>query len=111
MYGDQDKFGKQVGGDILADKKTFLLITALSQADASQMRLLTQFQKEAVYSPEQKIREVTEVYDQLNIRVQTETKINHYFTEAIQNLDAVNAPQERKALLKNLALKLMEREK
>ena len=111
VYGDQSKFGKQVGGDILADKKTFLQLTALAQANPTQKELLTRYRQEAIFSPELKITEVTEVYNQLNVKAQTEEKINQYFAEAIQSLDAVNAPVERKALLKNLALKLMEREK
>lgn len=110
VYGDQNKFGKQVGGDILADKKTFLLITALAQANALQKQTLTNFSRESIYLPEQKISDITEVYNQLNIRSQTEAIINNYFDEAIQSLDAVQAPAERKLLLRNLALKLMERE-
>jgi len=110
VYGDQEKFGKQVGGDILADKKTFLQLTALTQANPTQKQKLTRFKNQAVYSPEQKIEEVTAVYNQLNVRAQTEERINWYFEEAIRSLDAVNAPTNRKALLRNLALDLMERQ-
>ena len=110
VYGDQEKFGKQVGGDILADKKTFLLITALTQANEVQKAVLTRYKNQTVYSAEQKVQEFTQIYNELNIRSQTESKINSYFEEAIQSLDAVNAPAARKALLRNLALQLMERE-
>jgi geranylgeranyl diphosphate synthase, type II len=110
VYGDQNKFGKQVGGDILADKKTFLLLTALTQASESQRDILTRFREKTNYSAEEKVREVTQVYNDLDIRTQTETIINKYFEEAIQSLDAVKAPEDRKALLRNLALQLMERE-
>lgn len=110
VYGDQEKFGKQVGGDILADKKTFLLITALAQANETQKEVLTRYRNQAVYSGEQKVQEFTQVYNELNIRAQTEDKINNYFEEAIQSLEAVKAPEERKALLRNLAMQLMERE-
>jgi geranylgeranyl diphosphate synthase type II len=110
VYGSQEKFGKLVGGDILADKKTFLLLTAQAQAKAEQQDILSRFSSQAVYSPEEKVKEVTEVYDQLNIKAQTEEKINQYFEEAIQSLDAVGVVPERKALLRHLALQLMERE-
>lgn len=110
VYGDRAKFGKQVGGDILADKKTFLLLTALEQANAEQRRILTQYKNQTVYSPEQKVAEVTAVYDQLKIKAQTEDRINYYFEEAIQSLNQVNAPAERKQLLYHLALDLMARE-
>jgi geranylgeranyl diphosphate synthase, type II len=110
VYGDQEKFGKQVGGDILADKKTFLLITALEQANDEQKKILTQSQQQYFNSPVVKIKDITEVYNSLNIKEQTETRISYYFDEAIQNLEAVNAPEDRKNLLKNLALTLMDRE-
>jgi geranylgeranyl diphosphate synthase, type II len=110
VYGSQEKFGKLVGGDILADKKTFLLLTALAQANLEQKQMLARFSRQTVLSPEEKVREVTAVYDQLHIKAQTEEKINQYFEEAIQSLDAVAVPPERKALLRHLALQLMERE-
>ena len=110
VYGDQNKFGKQVGGDILADKKTFLLLTAITQANEIQQEVLTRFREKTTYSADQKVREITQVYNDLNIRTQTENKINKYFEEAMQSLDAVKAPEDRKALLRNLALQLMERE-
>jgi geranylgeranyl diphosphate synthase type II len=110
VYGSQEKFGKLVGGDILADKKTFLLLTARAQANAGQQEILARFSHQAIYSPAEKIREVTAVYDQLSIKAQTEEKISQYFEEAIQCLDAVGVAPERKALLRHLALQLMERE-
>jgi geranylgeranyl diphosphate synthase type II len=110
VYGSQEKFGKLVGGDILADKKTFLLLTARAQANDQQKEILSRFSSQTVYSPEEKVREVTAVYDQLHIKAQTEAKINQYFEEAIQSLDAVAVALERKALLRHLALQLMERE-
>lgn len=110
VYGSQEKFGKLVGGDILADKKTFLLLTALAQANAAQKEQLLRFSNQTDYVPEEKIRAVTAVYDQLNIKVQTEEKINQFFEEAIQNLDAVRVAPERKRLLRQLAHQLMERE-
>lgn len=110
VYGDQEKFGKQVGGDILADKKTFLLLTALSQATPAQQQILSQYKNQTVFSPDQKVADVTAVYDQLQIKSQTEEKINQYFEEAIRCLNEVNAPAQRKKLLHTLALDLMARE-
>jgi geranylgeranyl diphosphate synthase, type II len=110
VYGSQEKFGKLVGGDILADKKTFLLLTALAQANPEQKEVLSRFSRQTEYPPEEKVRLVTAVYDQLHIKAQTEEKINLYFEEAIQSLDAVAVAPERKALLRHLALQLMERE-
>ncbi|RDC65658.1 polyprenyl synthetase family protein [Adhaeribacter pallidiroseus] len=110
VYGDREKFGKQVGGDILADKKTFLLLTALEQANPEQKEVFAKYREQAVYSPEQKVQEVTAIYDQLQIKAQTQTKINYYFEEAMQSLHAVDAPAERKEVLQSLAFELMARE-
>jgi geranylgeranyl diphosphate synthase type II len=110
VYGDREKFGKQVGGDILADKKTFLLLTALEQANPAQKEVFAKYRGQAVYSPEQKVQEVTAIYDQLQVKEQTQIKINYYFEEAMQSLYAVNAPAERKEVLQGLAFELMARE-
>ncbi len=110
VYGDREKFGKQVGGDILADKKTFLLLTALEQASPAQKEVFTKYRNQAVYLPEQKVQDVTAIYDQLQVKAQTQAKINYYFEEAMQSLHAVNAPAERKEVLQSLAFELMARE-
>lgn len=110
VYGSQEKFGKLVGGDILADKKTFLLLTALAQADERQKAVLSQFKSQDGYSPQDKVQQVTAVYDQLQVKAQTEERINQYFETAIQSLDAVGVAPERKTLLRHLAMQLMERE-
>ncbi|QNF32664.1 polyprenyl synthetase family protein [Adhaeribacter swui] len=110
VYGDREKFGKQVGGDILADKKTFLLLTALEQANPAQKEVFAKYRNQAVYSPEQKVQEVTAIYDQLQIKAQTQDKINYYFEEAMQCLHAVDAPADRKEVLQGLAFELMARE-
>lgn len=111
VYGEQHKFGKRVGGDILADKKTFLLLTALEQADEWQRQVLQQWQNAGSEEPAAKVTAVTEVYDQLRVREQTEERIGYYSQEAYTHLAQVQAPDERKALLFGLARQLMERDK
>lgn len=110
VYGDREKFGKQVGGDILADKKTFLLLTALEQANPEQKEVFAKYRNQAVFLPEQKVQEVTAIYDQLQVKEQTQAKINYYFEEAMQSLHAVHAPAQRKEVLQGLAFELMARE-
>jgi len=56
------------------------------------------------------VKSITAIYDQLNIRQQTEQKIETYFQSALQHLEAVQVPVERKAILHGLALQLMERD-
>ncbi|WP_187263425.1 polyprenyl synthetase family protein [Pontibacter beigongshangensis] len=111
VYGDKAKFGKQVGGDILSDKKTFLMLTALQQASQEQQRIIRQWRNqtnEAIAA--EKVQAVTAVYDALNIRQQTEQQIEDYFQKALAHLDAVAVPGEKKATLRGLALQLMERD-
>ncbi|WP_324673969.1 polyprenyl synthetase family protein [Hymenobacter sp. GOD-10R] len=110
VYGDAATFGKRVGGDIVSDKKTFLLLTAQAQASAEQRATLAQYIGQLGQDAEAKVRAVTAVYDALSIRAQTEELINDYFVQALQHLEQVAAPAERKEPLRRLAMQLMERE-
>ncbi|SMB82594.1 Polyprenyl synthetase [Hymenobacter roseosalivarius DSM 11622] len=110
VYGNAATFGKRVGGDIVSDKKTFLLLTAQAQAKAPQQAVLAQYLGQPTADAAAKVQAITEVYDQLGIRSQTEALINDYFQDALQHLERVDAPAERKALLRQWALELMARE-
>lgn len=110
VYGDAATFGKRVGGDIISDKKTFLLLTAQAQANATQRTALTQHIGQPVADAESKVRAVRAIYDELQIRPQTEELINTYFQNALQHLERVAAPAARKQPLHHLALQLMDRE-
>lgn len=111
VYGDQQKFGKQVGGDILSDKKTFLMLTALEQASEEQkQRIISWRDKTDASLADEKVAVVTAIYNKLNIRQQTEQVIESYFQEALQHLDAVQVPESRKAAIRTIAMQLMERD-
>jgi geranylgeranyl diphosphate synthase type II len=109
VYGDAATFGKRVGGDIISDKKTFLLLTALAQANTAQQLTLASHLGQPVRDAEAKVRAVRAVYDELNIRPQTEALINQYFEAALLHLERVAAPTARKQPLHHLALQLMDR--
>ncbi|MCC3153438.1 polyprenyl synthetase family protein [Hymenobacter sp. BT770] len=110
VYGDAATFGKRVGGDIVSDKKTFLLLTALAQANDSQQTILRQLIAQPVTDADAKVLAVRSIYDELEIRPQTEALINTYFQDALQHLERVAAPAVRKEPLHHLALQLMDRE-
>ena len=111
VYGDKDKFGKQVGGDILSDKKTFLMLNALAQANQEQLQIILGWRdRTQAATAEEKVQAITKVYDELRIRQQTEQQIDLYFQDALQHLDAVQVPDEQKATLRGLAMQLMERD-
>ena len=110
VYGDPAKFGKQVGGDIIANKKTFLLIEALEQAKGTRKAELIDWLTRKAFDKTEKVEAVTAIYDQLGIRQLTETRINTYFDLGFANLNLVKADPVRKTLLVQFAGQLVERE-
>ena len=111
VYADASKFGKQVGGDIIANKKTFLLISALKLANKKQRAALDGWIGKSDFKPAEKVKAVTKIYDELDIRSLTENKMNEYFQKGFQSLRKVNAPLHKKAILRGFAESLIDREK
>lgn len=110
VYGDPAKFGKQVGGDIIANKKTFLLIEALEKATGSVRDELTDWLNRTEFDKAEKVSAVTAIYDQLDIRQITRSRISEYFKRGFANLEQVTAEPARKAVLSSFAHQLVERE-
>ncbi len=110
VYADQNKFGKQVGGDIISNKKTFLLIKALELANDQQKQSLQNWMTMTDFDPKEKVKEVTAIYDQIGIKKLTTDLMNRYFDESFDLLDSLKANAHGKSLLKGLALQLMKRE-
>lgn len=96
VYGDQAKFGKQVGGDIMANKKTFLLLTAISIASESQNKEIF---KLLSGSNADKVKKMTEIYDNLNVRNLTEDKISTYFRGGFDLLNQLEVSESKKQTL------------
>ena len=110
VYGDSKTFGKKIGGDILCNKKTYMLIQALKNSSPSQANELEGWLTCQDFEPQEKIAAVTRLYDELHIRQMAEQKINHYFDAALAALDAIQLPTERKQILLELAYKLLNRQ-
>jgi geranylgeranyl diphosphate synthase, type II len=110
VYGDPEKFGKQVGGDIIANKKTFLLIEALERATDSTKTDLDKWLNAKTFDKAEKISAVTQLYDQLNIRQLTETTIEGYFKQGFEALNNLQVAPQRKEPLLDFVQFLMERE-
>ncbi len=110
VYGDPAKFGKQVGGDIIANKKTFLLIEALERAGGTLRTELLDWLGRDTFDKAEKVAAVTAIYDRLGIRTLTEARIADYFQKGFANLDQVNADGARKATLLAFTHQLVERE-
>jgi geranylgeranyl diphosphate synthase type II len=111
VYANQELFGKTVGGDIAENKKTYLLIKAIEIAEGENKNILTRAMNNQIADTEIKIELVRGVYDNLNIAMLAQNAISEYSKLAFEYLDAVNVNSERKIHLRELALRLMKREK
>ena len=111
VYADKEKFGKQVGGDIVANKKTFLLIKAIEKAKGSTAKSLTKWLEKKKFDKKEKVAAVTEIYNQLGIKALTEAKMNEYFDKGFKALKKLEAPLAQKATLRAFTEWLIDREK
>jgi geranylgeranyl diphosphate synthase, type II len=111
VYGDAKVFGKISGGDIVTNKKTYLLVKALEIATGSTLKKLQAILLAKEFDPDQKIKEVIEIYDQLKIRNYTENLAEEYISAALVNLEKVGVDRERKKVLTQVAVSLSGRKK
>ena len=111
VYANQEIFGKTVGGDIAENKKTFLLIKALELAKGQHAIVLQNAINNHIFDTGEKIKQVRLVYDELDIPHITRKTISDYSDKAFGFLDLVQLPEERKIILRQTALELMNREK
>lgn len=110
VYGDPEKFGKQVGGDIISNKKTYLLIKALELAKGDTLNELNKWLSVEDFDASEKVETVKSIYNQLNIREQAEAEMNQYAEKAMLSFEKINLPDERKVILKEFADALLVRE-
>ena len=110
IFGDDKKFGKRKGGDIVSNKKTFLLLKAFELSSPPQADELRKWLNSENADPAEKVEAVTAIYDALGIRKFAESEMEHYFEDAMQHLDAINVPTEKKDVLREFAERLMVRE-
>ena len=109
VYGDFETFGKKIGGDILCNKKTYLLIKALEGANEEQRAELESWINATEYDPEEKISAVTRLYNEIGVRSVCQDLVNKYFEDARVYLEQVSLPAEKKELLWEYALSLLGR--
>ena len=111
VYGNPETFGKKIGGDILCNKKTFLLIKCLKNASDEQRVELNKWLTATAYDPEEKIKFVKNIYDELNLRFIVENLIEKYYLASLDFLSSINIADDRKRNLISLAENLMYRER
>lgn len=111
VYGDPSVFGKNIGGDITSNKKTFMLINALLRAEGQDKAELEAWIARKDFDRQEKVEAVTRLYTKLGIDRLARERIEYYTREALSCLDAVNTPDERKAELREYTMMMMRREK
>jgi geranylgeranyl diphosphate synthase, type II len=106
-FGDPEKFGKEVGGDIKQNKKTFLLLHALETANEMQKHELQQLM---IHNPSDKIEKVLAIYKACGVDEWALTLKNNYLNTALQHLDDIAVVSSRKKPLQELAAYLIQRD-
>lgn len=109
VYGDPKTFGKNIGGDILCNKKTFLLINALSVASEEQRQVMEDWMARKTYDAQEKIAAFTNLYNELSIRDLTERRIEDYYRMANEDLARLSIAPESLSVLKGTCDRLMKR--
>lgn len=107
LYADPEKFGKQVGGDVIADKKTLLNLKAIELCDANTSAQLANLSKET--DSERKVSLTRLIYDDLKVKSVCEEIMEHYYNRAMLHLDKIEKDESSKTRLKGLAKYLMTR--
>ena len=110
VYGDPAVFGKNIGGDITSNKKTYMLINAYNLATPAQREELTKWVEAKEFDRNEKVAAVTKLYNEIGIRKLCEQKMEQYYQESLVYLAKVNVSEERKAELKAYAADMMKRQ-
>ena len=110
VYGDPAVFGKNIGGDITSNKKTYMLINAVNRANAAQREELMKWIEAKEFDRNEKVKAVTELYNEIGIRELCQKKMDEYYQESLVYLAKINQPEERKAELKAYAAEMMKRQ-
>jgi len=107
-FGEADKIGKKVGGDIARNKRTLLYLRAINKANATQKQKLAELGSET--DTELKIKETLSVFNELNIKQDVENTAAEYFAQSLNHLGSINIPEDRKHILRDLANRIYNRD-
>lgn len=109
-FGDEQSFGKKIGGDIVEGKQTFLVAKALQSMNPQDADLLKELLKTKSLSSCDKITAVKQLYHNYGVEEQTQNKIEHYFSLALEALSKISVPKESKIHMENFAHELLKRQ-
>lgn len=110
VYGNPDVFGKKIGGDIVCNKKTFLLIKALEYANVEQKTSLESWIALSSFVADEKISAVTQLYNEIGVRRLCEDLVESYSAKAMEYLSKISVEDDRKEGLRQILAKLVRRE-
>lgn len=110
VYGDSKVFGKEIGGDITSNKKTFMLINAFNHADTEQRKELQRWVAATTFDRKEKVAAVTRLYNEIGVDRMARDRMAYYFEQSRKYLDAIQVAPERKEQLCLYAQKMMKRQ-
>jgi geranylgeranyl diphosphate synthase type II len=110
VYANDEKFGKQVGGDIISNKKTFMLLDAFELANEAQTKELNNLLFSKEISNSEKVKQVTALYNTLGVKELAIEEANKHTDVALKHLEELEANTAKKNSLKEFALHLLNRE-
>ncbi|MCD6066427.1 MAG: geranylgeranyl pyrophosphate synthase [Bacteroidetes bacterium] len=110
VYAGNEKFGKQRGGDIISNKKTFLLLKCRELANAEQKAEVNSWLERKDFGKTEKVQAIKKIYEQLNIQTISEAEVQKHYTAALKNLEPVSCDPQKKKDLLLFAENLMNRE-
>jgi geranylgeranyl diphosphate synthase type II len=111
VYADPEKFGKQVGGDIIENKKTWLLLDAIEKAKGTaEEKTLELWLSKKKFDALEKVETIRAIYDKFEIRADAEAEAKTYFSKAAEALNKLNVTEDKKELLRTFAEQLENRE-
>ncbi|MBL4755423.1 MAG: polyprenyl synthetase family protein [Flavobacteriales bacterium] len=110
LYGEEGKFGKKVGGDIVAGKKTFLMLKALELANGALESELAILVSDQSRNAEVQVAETRQIFNELNVKELALAEVRKYHDEGMSHLEALAVDTSKKKLLKHMAEQLLNRE-
>ena len=109
VYGDPKIFGKAIGGDIVSNKKTYMLINAFNRADSSQRAELQRLINTESFDRDKKVAAVTALYNEMSIDKMAKNKMDFFYEQSQRYLDRVSVQEECKRELRAYAERMMKR--
>lgn len=110
LYGDPKKVGKRMGGDIISNKKTYLLLKAQELTTGKLKKELDFCLTSTALEKDKKVQRVKSIFDQMNIKKLAIDEMTLFYNTSLANLDSIDLPKEKKIIFEKFAEKLMNRE-